>query len=132
MYGYVLGDPVGGIDPLGLVADTLDNPFMSPFMLGFGLGLALKEIMPFYGKLWDDVVCYAKGTKKSGKEGGTDAPDWAKRTGKRPEPNQKCQDFAKQLLNTKYGNNWRTGPGTEYNQIVKWCQHLSQNKHPNE
>jgi len=59
--------------------------------------------------------------KKSGKEKASDVPSWAK--GNKPSPNQKCQDFAKQLLNTKYGvGNWSKGAGTEYSKIVKWCQ----------
>ena len=70
---------------------------------------------------FSDNVCYSK-SKQSGKEKASDAPSWAKEGGKRPNPKQKCQDFAKQLMNEKYGTGWPKGPGTEYNKIVKWCQ----------
>ena len=69
-------------------------------------------------------VCYAKKqSKKSGKEKANDIPSWVRNTGKRPGNNQKCQDFAKQLLDEKYGpGNWSKGSDSEFNKIVKWCQ----------
>ena len=131
LYGYVLGDPVGGIDPDGLVA-VADDIIIITILSGVATW-AIHEITPHVRNLvreWDnwlifptdeddsDVVCLAK---KSGKEKASDAPSWAK--SQRPSPNQKCQDFAKQILNAKYGEgNWNTGAATEYNKIVKWCQ----------
>jgi len=53
LYGYVLGDPVDLTDSTGLITDTLDNPIMLPLALGFGLGLALNEAMPFYSDWWN-------------------------------------------------------------------------------
>ncbi len=55
----------------------------------------------------------------SGKEGAKDVPDWAK--GNKPFKNENGKQFAKRLLNEKYGEgNYKTGPKTEYNQIQKW------------
>lgn len=56
---------------------------------------------------------------KSGKEMAKDVPSWAK--GNKPFVSENGNDFAKRLLNEKYGsNNFPTGPGSEYNKIKKW------------
>ena len=55
----------------------------------------------------------------SGKEGAKNAPSWAK--GERPYKNESGRDFAKRLLDEKYGKgNYRKGPKSEYNKIKKW------------
>jgi len=134
LYGYVLQDPVNFVDPSGLIVVVDDAIIIGLATL---TTWAIVEITPHAQNLgcaigrefdyWltfptdednNDVVCLAK---KSGKEKASDAPSWAKVY--RPKPNQKCQDFAKDILNAKYGEgNWRTGARTEYNKIVKWCQ----------
>jgi len=56
---------------------------------------------------------------QSGKEAARDVPSWAK--GERPTIKEDGKKFAKRLLNKKYGEgNYKTGPGTEFNQIKKW------------
>jgi hypothetical protein len=55
----------------------------------------------------------------SGKEGAKDVPSWAK--GERPKVNESGKDFAKRLLDKKYGEgNYGKGPGSEFNKIQKW------------
>lgn len=55
----------------------------------------------------------------SGKEKATDVPSWAK--GNKPYVGENGNNFAKRLLDGKYGSgNYKTGPGTEFNQIKKW------------
>jgi RHS repeat-associated protein len=56
----------------------------------------------------------------SGKEGAKDAPSWAKQY--KPRVGESGKEFATRLLNEKYGQgNWKSGPGTEFNQIQKWA-----------
>ena len=55
----------------------------------------------------------------SGKEGAKDVPSWAK--GQRPQIGESGKDFAKRLLDAKYGpGNYDKGPTSEFNQIQKW------------
>ncbi|MBN0084501.1 RHS repeat protein, partial [Pseudomonas aeruginosa] len=55
----------------------------------------------------------------SGKAGAKDVPSWAK--GDRPYQGESGKDFAKRIMDQKYGKgNWKDGPGSEYNQIKKW------------
>jgi RHS repeat-associated protein len=55
----------------------------------------------------------------SGKEGAKDVPSWAK--GQRPRLGESGKDFAKRLLDGKYGpGNYTKGPGSEFNRIQKW------------
>ncbi|MCF7853122.1 MAG: hypothetical protein K9M07_07790 [Simkaniaceae bacterium] len=55
----------------------------------------------------------------NGKEGAKDIPHWAK--GSKPFSYESGKEFAKRLMNDKYGaGNYPTGPKSEYNQIKKW------------
>jgi hypothetical protein len=55
----------------------------------------------------------------SGKEGAKNVPDWAR--GNRPYVGENGRDFAKRLMNEKYGpGNWRPRDNPEYRQIQKW------------
>lgn len=55
----------------------------------------------------------------SGKEAADDIPSWA--SGKRPLVSESGREFAKRLLDDKYGaGNYPTGPGSEFNKIKKW------------
>lgn len=57
---------------------------------------------------------------QSGKEAAKDVPSWAR--GEQPYVNENGKQFAQRLLNEKYGSgNWKSGPGTEYNQLVKYA-----------
>ena len=48
-------------------------------------------------------------------------PNWAK--GERPKVGESGKDFAKRLLDPKYGSgNWNeTGPGSEYSKLKKYA-----------
>jgi hypothetical protein len=62
----------------------------------------------------------------SGKEGAKDVPSWAK--GQRPKVNESGKDFAKRLLDEKYGEgNYDKGPGSEFNKIQKWGDRAFEN-----
>jgi hypothetical protein len=57
----------------------------------------------------------------SGAEGAKNAPSWAR--GMRPRIGESGKDFAKRLLDEKYGpGNWEEddGPSSEFSQIKKW------------
>ncbi len=58
-------------------------------------------------------------TGLSPKEAAKDVPSWAQ--GQRPLISENGREFAKRLLDGKYGGgNYPTGPGSEFNQIKKW------------
>lgn len=62
-------------------------------------------------------------SNKTAKEAAKDVPSWVKQAGLRPckSPNESGNQFAKRVLDAKYGvGNWKTGPGTEHNQIKKY------------
>lgn len=55
----------------------------------------------------------------SGKEAADDVPSWA--LGERPLVTENERDFAKRLLDDKYGpGNYPMGPGSEFSKIKKW------------
>jgi hypothetical protein len=61
----------------------------------------------------------AKASKQNKKDRATDIPSWAK--GQKPNPGESGKDFAKRLLDKKYGSgSWKKDPGTEYNQLRKY------------
>lgn len=56
---------------------------------------------------------------ESGKEAADNVPSWAQ--GERPLTTENGREFAKRLLDDKYGpGNYPTGPGSEFNKIKKW------------
>ncbi len=68
----------------------------------------------------DNPPEYKKPVSGSGEEKATDVPSWAK--GEKPYVDESGKDFAKRLLDKKYGEgNWEgTGPGSEHSKIKKW------------
>jgi hypothetical protein len=55
----------------------------------------------------------------SGKDKASDVPSWSR--GERPYVGESGKDFAKRLLDERYGDgNYPTGPGSEYNKLKKW------------
>lgn len=57
--------------------------------------------------------------KLSGKEGAKDVPSWVK--GERPNVSESGRDFAKRVLDKKYGaGNYSTKSNTEFSKIKKW------------
>jgi hypothetical protein len=57
---------------------------------------------------------------RSGAEAARDVPSWAR--GNRPMVGENGKQFAKRLLDEKYGNGqWEgTGPGSEFSKLKKW------------
>lgn len=56
---------------------------------------------------------------KTAKEKAKDVPSWAK--GHAPYVNENGSEFAKRLMDEKYGpGNYSTGPNSEYSEIKKW------------
>jgi hypothetical protein len=70
---------------------------------------------------WFVIVPFSIAAPKPGvsrKEGAKDVPSWAK--GQRPRVGESRMDFAKRLLDGKYGpGNYDKGPGSEFSQIQK-------------
>jgi hypothetical protein len=65
------------------------------------------------------VIQWAKKSKSSGKEKADDIPSWAR--GQKKLPGESGKDFAKRLMDDKYGKgNYDTGPSSEFNKIKKW------------
>ncbi len=57
--------------------------------------------------------------KQSGKEKANDVPSWAR--GKRPNPGENGNDFARRLCDERYGpGNYNKGPTSDFNRIKKW------------
>ena len=71
------------------------------------------------------AIVFSKASKLSAKERATNCPSWlsSAMNAMPPHLNERAQDYAKRLLDNKYGaGKWNKGPGTEYNQIVKYLQ----------
>ncbi|HBP6366519.1 TPA: RHS repeat protein, partial [Pseudomonas aeruginosa] len=149
-YGYVEGNPLGLSDPLGLapgdlfateaaaradalayqesVNSSIDRWLWGNMVYGFRV-FKTSDCLWTY-EVQTPVLGIApplgpKGPWKvnkpgvSGKAGAKDVPSWAK--GDRPYQGESGKDFAKRIMDQKYGKgNWKDGPGSEYNQIKKW------------
>ena len=58
----------------------------------------------------------------SGKEGAKDVPSWVKEEGWRPKVGESGKDFAKRVLDEKYGaGNYNPREEPEFSQIKKWA-----------
>ena len=83
------------------------------FAVAFSLGLVPSLI--------NGCILFAKQSKQSKKERSTDVPSWI--SAFPPDPNENSHNYAKRILDSKYGKgNWKKGPGSEYNKIVKHAQ----------
>ena len=133
-YCYCLGMPVISVDVDGKFA--ICALFLGAATLGFietlataviytaAVVMTATVIYEITNVIVEDVIDYAKEkskktTKKTGKEKASDKPSWANpgmvERSKTPQVN------AEKMLNDKYGpGNWKKGPGTEYNKIIKW------------
>ncbi|MEL1136603.1 RHS repeat-associated core domain-containing protein [Desulfitobacterium sp. THU1] len=120
-YAYANGDPVNNVDPDGRMATVLALGG-SGLGVAYGTGTALSWNPVGWVILGGAAVATAGlmyMAKQSGKEKANDVPSWAK--GKRPNPGENGNDFAKRLCDEKYGpGNYLTGPGSEYNKLRKW------------
>jgi RHS repeat-associated protein len=84
-----------------------------------GAAVAGTGIVVTVGSLGAATISCAKQSKKSGKEKGNDKPSWVNQND--IDPNKSAHENTRDLLNAKYGpGNWKTGPRSEYNKIVKW------------
>jgi len=79
----------------------------------------IEGISEIFGGSDEVDSCTALEAKKSGKEKASDIPSWVK--GERPLPGESGKDFAKRVLEKKYGpDNYPKGPGSEYNKVKKY------------
>ena len=144
MFAYCENDPINSTDDSGYLAITASVVY-------FGIAVAtLFSLTMFYVtttsarnwsglslKSWTSkrltiakripvaifsgIILLAKRSKLSQKARATDAPSWIFE--KPPHDNEKAKDYAKRILDQKYGKgNWKKGPGSEYNKIVKYAQ----------
>lgn len=80
------------------------------------LTLPAHRVCWVWGKICNQL---RKKSKQSNKERSTNKPSWLS-----PDDvdlAKSAQENARRLLNNKYGSgNWRPGPDSEFNKIVKW------------
>ena len=148
MYTYCENNPVLGIDYTGNIVIS-----MSVFYAGIAsltiaslfvyyihqVGKTKRSVKGFkswsaargYKKIWsvpatviETFILWAKSSKLSAKARSKDAPSWL--FGKPPKKGEKAKDYAKRVMDEKYGKgNWKKGPASEYNKIVKYAnRHL--------
>lgn len=113
-YLYVDGNPLSGIDPFGL-SKYQPKDTVEAWCLKYPTACREQE------KHIYDQLRKKKKPNTSGKDGAKDCPSWAKKDGG-PIQNEDGKDYAKRLLDEKYGpGNWGKGGGSEYSQIQKWA-----------
>ncbi|MDO4302264.1 MAG: RHS repeat-associated core domain-containing protein, partial [Clostridia bacterium] len=109
-----------------------DSSGNSPAVIGAEVGSAAGPVGTFAGVIigavagavvgdfvGEAIVNFAKKSKSSDKDKANDIPSWAE--GKKPKEGESGKDFAKRLMDGKYGEgNYKTGPGSEYNQLKKY------------
>ncbi|MBI1937416.1 MAG: RHS repeat-associated core domain-containing protein [Ignavibacteriales bacterium] len=138
LYEYVINDPINNIDPEGLqvvVPGPLFPfpPIPVPTLEQAGtIGQGIKDIGRFLDNINNAGFAgtaiglnginnwFSKKSKSSGKERATDIPSYAK--GTRPAPGENADDYAKRILDKKYGKgNWdKKNKHGEYSKIKKW------------
>jgi len=117
---FIAGGPGAG----AAAGACLLNPACAiPVLLGLGgayiLGVAVADVI---NDAINDGVQKAEEYKVpkpgSGKERADDIPSWAR--GQRPKVGEAGKDFAKRLLDQKYGpDQYPKGPGSEFDKIRK-------------
>ena len=110
----LLAVPTGGASiAVGTIAIS------STTAIATGGALAITGVIMIGDALIQADVSYAKKSRKSGKEKASDKPSWVSE--KDVDLGKSSQRNASEMLNNKYGSgNWGKGPGSEFNQIVKW------------
>lgn len=82
-------------------------------------------VAPEADRFLSTQIHFSKEVKESKHDRATDVPGWA-RYYPPSDPNQNCHDWASEILAAKYGDcdprALKSGPGSEYSKIVKWCQ----------
>jgi RHS repeat-associated protein len=109
-YNYVHSNPLAFVDRQGLQELLFGRlPPLIESLLRNGARISEEDL-----KLDRTPI-----PRLSGKEGAKDVPDWCK--GYRPRIDESGKDFAKRLLDERYGpGNWEKGQSTEFNRIQKW------------
>ena len=122
MYVYTMNNPINFADFGGETASSIwindmwwvssvDGPIPAGDLV-YVAGAVLTIVI-------DGIVYFAKKSKSSNKEKANDIPSWAK--GEKPTAGESGNDFAKRLMDEKYGKgNYRTSPGSEYNKLKKY------------
>jgi len=84
-------------------------------------GIAVAGTAIAAGAIENSGYTFSKQSGKSDKERSTEHPSWVNRNN--VDYSISAQKNATNLMNEKYGvGNWHSGPGTEFNKIVKWLQ----------
>ena len=128
LYAYCANNPVSNVDPDG------NNPLVGALLIP-GVAEALAAAAATVATAAGAAVVWIAGTavgdkikeskskkqaKQSAKEKSTDAPSWAKQ--QKPKAGEDAKKFTERILNDKYGkDNYKRGPGSEYNKINKWA-----------
>jgi RHS repeat-associated protein len=145
VYSFVSNNPINYVDPLGLFQGSAGSAAASVFVrstavgsrggvvgtvagVSFGIGYGIGTWIDRSFNVSDRIADWINGptpvtnmSRPSEKDKSTDVPSWARPF--RRNHNESCGEFAERLLNEKYGcGNWRTGPGSEYSKIKKWCE----------
>ena len=117
---FLIGLALLFVPPAGSVALAVGGIVISSTtVVATGGAMAITGTVIVGDALIQENISYAKQSKKSGKERATDKPSWVSQSD--VDMSKSSQQNANDLLNNKYGiGNWPKGPGTEYNQIVKW------------
>ncbi len=147
LYAYVGNSPLNGVDPDGTqvgipqLPGGYTPPYATPWPPVPGTGVPIFYCkatrkgpggsappslgLPPNGHVPCPPQNMAKGTRKSGKEGATDAPSWVK--GERKKPDESCDEFCTRIFKEKYGAGEYPIRGGEYGQCLKYChRHLMQ------
>ncbi len=113
--GAILGAAVGALAPSA--GGFLGAPYYSTqLVLANGFTTTVTVTNGEAIALTAGLVLFAK---RLGKEKSSDKPSWINRD--MVDLNLPAQENASNILNNKYGpGNWKKGPGTEFNKIVKW------------
>ena len=112
----LLAAPTGGAS-LGYGALALS----STTIITTGSSMMLTGTVIIGDGLGQALISYSKPSKKSDKEKSTDKPSWVNQSD--VDLGKSSHENASDLLNNKWGKgNWKKGPTSEYNRIIKWIE----------
>ncbi len=106
---------------VGLIAITTEAQWAQELSSAIGNLFSLENILAICSAV---TPYYAKQSKQDGKTRSTDKPSWVNKD--MIDHNFSAHENAKKILDNKYGKgNWKNGPNSEYNKIVKWLTRSS-------
>ena len=123
-YVYCRNNPIKYVDPTG-ESYALSWGSATWWLAGVDGPLPIGEALVIggmsVGVIIDGIkILFKKQSKSSGKEKGNDTPSWSK--GKKPKKGESGKDFAKRVMDEKYGkDNYDRGPNSEYNKLKKYA-----------